>query len=74
MFEEVKALLAKQLKLKDSSVITPESKIKEDLMADSIDVLQLLLTLEERKGIIIPDEELIKFVTVQDIVVYLEKL
>ena len=74
MFEEVKALLAKQLKLKDSLVITPESKIKEDLMADSIDVLQLLLTLEERKGIIIPDEELIKFVTVQDIVDYLEKL
>jgi len=74
MFEEVKALLAKQLKIKDPSVITPESKVKADLKADSVDVLQILLTLEDEKGIRIPDEELMKFVTVQDIVDYLEKI
>ncbi len=73
MYEEVKALLAKQLKLKDPSVIRPDSKIQAELGADSIDVLQLLMTLEEQKGITIPDEELMKFVTVQDIVDYLEK-
>ena len=73
MYEEVKALLVKQLKLKDPSIVKPESKIQAELGADSIDVLQLLMTLEEQKGITIPDEELVKFVTVQDIVDYLEK-
>ena len=72
MFEEIRDYLVKQLKLKDPSVVRPESKIQEDLGADSIDVLQLLMTLEEAKGIRIPDEELMKFVTVQDIMNYLE--
>ena len=72
MFEEVKELLVKQLKLKDVSVVKPESKIKDDLGADSIDILQLLMTLEESKGITIPDEELASFTTVKDIVDYLE--
>ena len=56
MYEEVKALLVKQLKLKDPSIVKPESKIQAELGADSIDVLQLLMTLEEQKGITIPDE------------------
>ncbi|MBO6161752.1 MAG: acyl carrier protein [Eubacterium sp.] len=73
MFEEIKELLVKQLKLKDPSVITLDTKIQEDLGADSIDVLQLLMTLEERKGFMIPDEELMKFVTVRDVLEYLEK-
>jgi acyl carrier protein len=74
MFEEVKELLVKQLKLKDASVIRPETKIQAELDADSIDILQLLMALEEKKGITIPDEDLVKFVTVQDIVEYLEKI
>ena len=73
MFEEVKAILIKQLKLKDSVSVNPESKIMEDLGADSLDILQLLMTIEEENGIVIPDEELASFVTVQDIVDYLEK-
>ncbi len=73
MFEEVKAVLIKQLKLKDVQVL-PESRFKEDLGADSIDTLQLLMTIEEDYGITIPDEKLTSFVTVQDIVDYLEKL
>ncbi len=73
MFEEVKALLVKQLKLKDASIVKPESRIKDDLGADSIDILQLLMTLEEEKGIVIPDEKLATFTIVQDIVDYLEK-
>lgn len=72
MFEEVKAVLIKQLKLKDVQVL-PESRFKEDLGADSIDTLQLLMTIEEDYGIVIPDEKLATFVTVQDIVDYLEK-
>ena len=72
MFEEVKAELIKQLKLKDIQVL-PESRFKEDLGADSIDTLQLLMTIEEKYGITIPDEKLATFATVQDIVDYLEK-
>ena len=72
MFEEVKKILIKQLKLKDVDV-RPESKIKDDLGADSIDILQLLMTIEEEHGIVIPDEELARFEKVQDIVDYREK-
>ena len=71
MFEQVKEALRKQLKLGDRE-ITAESKIKEDLGADSLDILQLLMTIEETYGITIPDESLAEFKTVGDIVSYLE--
>ena len=71
MFEEVKEALRKQLKLGDKE-ITGASKIKEDLGADSLDILQLLMTIEETYGIVIPDESLAEFRTVGDIVTYLE--
>ena len=73
MFEDVKKLLAKQMKL-DESAITPDSKIMEDLGADSLDVLQILMTIEEEHGIVIPDEALAEFRTVNDIVNYVEGL
>ena len=73
LYDEIVAMLAKQLKIKDVSTIRPDSKIKEELGADSIDVLQILLTLEEERGITIPDEELATFAVVQDVVDYLEK-
>lgn len=72
MFENVKKILIKQLHLTDIEVL-PESKIKDDLGADSLDILQLLMTLEDEYGIRIPDETLATFVTVSDIVAYLEK-
>lgn len=72
MFEDVKKLLAKQLRI-DESIITIDSKIKDDLGADSLDILQLLMTLEEDYGIVIPDEELASFDSVRDIVNYMEK-
>ena len=71
MFEEVKEALKKQLKLGDRE-ITEASRIKEDLGADSLDILQLLMTIEETYGIVIPDESLAEFRTVGDIVNYLE--
>ena len=72
MFEEVKEILIEQLYLKDVEV-TPESRIKADLGADSLDVLQLLMTIQEKKGIVIPDEALASFETVKDVVDYLEQ-
>ncbi len=73
MFELVKGLLSKQLKL-DPSEITLDSKIKDDLGADSISVLQLLMTIEEEHGIMIPDEKLATFETVGDVVTYLDSI
>ena len=72
MFEKVKEILIKQLRLKNKEVL-PESKIMDDLGADSLDILQLLMTIEDEYGIVVPDEELVKFVTVQDVVSYLEE-
>ena len=71
MFEQLKVLLDEQLHL-NGAEITLDSKIKDDLGADSLDILQLLMTIEEEHGIVIPDEELATFVTVGDIVNYLE--
>ena len=71
MFEQLKVLLDEQLRL-NGAEITLDSKIKDDLGADSLDILQLLMTIEEEHGIVIPDEELATFVTVGDIVNYLE--
>ena len=72
MFDKVKAILAKQLR-KDPAIITPESRIKRDLGADSIDILQLLMRIADQYGIVIPDQELATFETVGDVVAFLEK-
>ena len=73
MFEQVKEILVKQLRIKNPDQVTPQSNIKEDLGADSLDILQLLMTIEEDYGIQIPDEELAEFTVVQDIVDYLDR-
>ncbi|MBR6269241.1 MAG: acyl carrier protein [Bacteroidales bacterium] len=72
MFEKVQAILARQLRL-DAEKITPQSHIKRDLGADSVDILQLLMKVEDTYGIVIPDEALAGFETVQDVVTFLEK-
>lgn len=71
MFEELVAILCDQLPLSPED-IRPESKIKDDLGADSLDVLQLLMALEEEKGVVIPDDVLPTLITVGDIVAYME--
>ena len=70
MFDKVQAILAKQLR-KDPAIITRDSKIKRDLGADSIDILQLLMRVEDQYGIVIPDKALATFETVGDVVTYL---
>ena len=73
MFEKVQAILAKQLRI-DAATVKPESRIKNDLGADSLDILQLLMTIEEEYGVTIPDEQLASFETVEDVVKFLESL
>ena len=46
--------------------------IQDDLGADSLDILQLLMRIEDDYGVVIPDEELATFETVEDVVKYLE--
>ena len=72
MFDEVKKILAKQLR-RDPETITLNSEIKKDLGADSLDILQLLMRVEDDYGIVIPDQELAGFKTVGDVVSFLDK-
>ena len=51
----------------------PESDIKKDLGADSLDILQLLMRMEDDYGIVIPDQELAQFRYVSDVVAFLDK-
>lgn len=71
MFEKVRELVAAQLGI-DEAVIKPESNFKEDLKADSLDLFELVMSLEEECSVTIPSEELEKILTVQDVVDYIE--
>ena len=73
MYEEVKTILARKLRISPERV-TLEAQIKKDLGADSVDILQLLMRLEDDYGIVIPDQELAKFETVNDVVTFLDNL
>ena len=72
MFEKVRAILARQLRL-DPGKVTLDSQIKKDLGADSLDILQLLMRIEDQYGFTIPDKALATFNTVRDVVAYLEQ-
>ena len=69
--DKVKELLAAQLNISKDN-IQDDSKLVEDLGADSLDMVEMLMTLEESFGISIPDEEAVNLKTVGDIVKYIE--
>ncbi|MBR5059497.1 MAG: acyl carrier protein [Clostridia bacterium] len=71
MFEKVRAIIADQLNV-DAEKITMESSIIEDLGADSLDVVELIMALEENFGVEIPDDDAEKINTIGDIVDYIE--
>ena len=71
MFEKVRELVAAELGI-DEAVIKPESNFKEDLKADSLDLFELVMSLEDECSVTIPSEELEKILTVQDVVDYIE--
>ncbi len=71
MFEKVRELVAAQLGI-DEAVIKPESNFKEDLKADSLDLFELVMSLEDECSVTIPSEELEKILPVQDVVDYIE--
>ena len=73
IFEEVKAILAEQLGI-DPDSIQPNSLLDQDLKADSIATVELVMELEQRYDVEIPDEQLNAIKTVQDVVDYIEKI
>ena len=71
MLDEIRQAIADQLNIPVEKV-TPESQLIEDLKADSIDLYELIMGLEERYDIEISDEVLPKIKTVGDIVKYID--
>ena len=71
MLEKIKALVAENLGVEESK-ITENSSFKEDLGADSLDLFEMVMGLEEEFEIEIPTEDLEQIVTVGDVVKYIE--
>jgi len=71
MFERVRDIIAEQLGT-DASEITMESSFVDDLGADSLDIVELIMALEEEFNMEIPDEEAEKISTVGDVVEYIK--
>ena len=73
VFEEVRDVVVEQLNVSPEAVKL-ESKIIEDLGADSLDVIELVMALEEKFDIQIPDTEAEKLISIQNVVDYIEKI
>ena len=71
-FENVRAIISKQLDIPEDT-ITMESRLIEDLKADSLDVVELIMDLEQQYGVEIPDDDLPGIRTVGDIVQFVNK-
>ena len=72
LFEKVKAIIVEQLGI-DESKVTPEARFREDLEADSLDLVELIMAFEDEFGGEIPDEDAQQITTVGEAVAYLEK-
>ena len=72
-FEKVRELLSKQFEISEDQ-ITMDTSIVDDLGADSLDVVELIMSLEDMFGISISDDDAAQLDTVRRIVEYLEKL
>ena len=72
VFEKVRDMIASQLQ-GDASTITPDSRLVEDLKADSANVMVMILELESEFGIEVEDEVILTLKTVGDVVDYIEK-
>ncbi|MBQ6847602.1 MAG: acyl carrier protein [Clostridia bacterium] len=71
VFEKVKKMLADQLDA-DENELTMETNIAKDLDADSLDVVELLMTIEDEFNIEIPDEEIENIKTIGDLTEYIQ--
>ena len=70
LFLRIRPIIAKQLEINEST-ISLSSKVVEDLGADSLDAIEVVMALEEEFNIEIPDENIDKISTMEDMVLYL---
>lgn len=71
VFEKIKSILAEQFSVEEDT-ITPDTNIQEDLGADSLDVVDLIMSIEEEFDIEVPDSEVESIKTVGALVQYIE--
>lgn len=71
MFEKIKSMIADALMIEESE-ITEETRFIEDLHADSLDIVQLIIAMEREFGKRFSDEEIAKIKTVGDVLTYLK--
>lgn len=71
MLKKIQELVAEKLGVDESQVVT-EASFKDDLGADSLDLFELVMSLEEEFGVEIPTDELEQMVTVQNVIDYIE--
>ncbi len=72
VFEKLKLILSNQFDVEEDT-ITMDTNIIEDLGADSLDVVDMLMSLEDEFDVEIPDEEIEKMRTVSEVVAYIEE-
>ncbi len=72
MLEKIMDLLAKQLRI-DVNTLSPDTNIIEDLGADSLDVVEMLMAIEENFGITVSDEEAVTLKTISDVADFIER-
>ncbi len=69
--ETVRDILSKQLRI-DKSEINEETSIREDLGVDSLDVVEMLMSIEEEFGVVVPDDEVANLKTIGDVAKYVD--
>ena len=72
MFEKIRSIISEQLSIDDEDTITLYTSLTEDLEADSLDAVEVIMALEDEFGIEIPDEEAEHFKTIGDICKFIE--
>lgn len=72
VFEKIKAILIDQMDV-DEDVVTMEASIADDLGADSLDLADIVMSIEEEFDIEVPDDQLANIKTVGDVVRYIEE-
>lgn len=73
MFEQLKEILVDEMQIK-SELIKPEAELKNDLGMNSIELSELVLACEEKFGVEVDEERAKEFITVKDVVDYMEEI
>lgn len=71
MLDKIISIISRQLSI-DESLINKDSNIMEDLGADSLDVVEILIAIEETTGVNVPDEAIVNIHTVGELAEYVE--